>query len=128
MSWYEKASQESANRSSRLESIYRESEKVYNAIWDEIVREMNQLSSRRQQSLQANGSAFQRVIRQPISPRYDRSDGEFRFREMQFTLTADRKGIIAIAVRFEDTPPQVSTLIWSNQKTASSARCMKALR
>jgi len=105
MSWYEEASQESADRRSRLEAIYREAEKIYNAIWDDIVREINQLTSRRQQSLQVNGSAFQRTIKQPISPRYDRADSEFRFREMSFVLTADRKGVIATAARFEDYPP-----------------------
>jgi hypothetical protein len=105
MSWYEKAFQESERRKSQTESIYREAEKVYNAIWDAIANEINQMHSRRQQSLQANGSAFQRVVKQPITPPYHRGDEPFRFREMHFTLTADRKAITALAIRFEDYPP-----------------------
>jgi arginine utilization protein RocB len=105
MPWYEQAFEESVRRKSQSASIYREAEKVYNAIWDAIVQEMNQLHSRRQQSLQTNGSAFERTIKQPISPRYDEGDSEFRFREMLFKLSGDRKAIIAMAASFEEYPP-----------------------
>lgn len=103
MSWYEEASSESANRQARSETIYRESAKAYEAVWNAMVNEMNQLRSRRQESLQINGSAFQRVVKQPISPRPGHN--EFTFRELKFWLTADRTRITAIAPRSEDHGP-----------------------
>jgi hypothetical protein len=91
MSWFDDAEQEFKTMRVRSESIYKESEKIFNLLWEAIVREIPHARV----SIVTNGSTFDRILRHQVTPSQDGSRGIAR--EMIIRLTSDRRHILATA-------------------------------
>jgi hypothetical protein len=107
MNWFNDAKNEAEAVRSRSESIYQESEKIYNLLWGAITKETMTLQSQQHLSILTAGSTFERILRHQVLPSGEAHRNTLR--EMHITLSADKKCIIAIAPRLGDYGPSSVT-------------------
>ena len=99
MSWFDEAANEAEAIRSRTESIDEESEKIYNVLWGEIMKEVLKLGYEQHLHIAPGcGSTFERTLVQQALP----STGEANpntLRTMRIKLSADKIFITAHAPR-----------------------------